>query len=208
MPFPVTRRPRPSYGAPPSVENLPFTLFRDALVTRDPELVAAAMQAFEEQEADREIYEADPGPYPLPQAMAYQQWKTPVMTGGANRPQHGDPFAPTAALMQVRADLIAMERDLIRANNPDIYPIEHAAFDRRGSDAYAPVDTRPVLVRDAPAEGHPIYPYPGPDVAYDATGELETEGPYTQGVQLRLANVRAEQSRLLGWLMGDVRGRR
>lgn len=210
MSFPVVRRPRPSYGAPPSVEGLPFVLLRDALVTRDPELVAAAIETFEAQEQERDLSEGPVSPYALPQKMQFQQWKTPPMTGGANRPLHADPYAPAAALMQIRADQIAMERDLIRANNPEVYSIEHAAFDRRGSDQYEPVDTRELLVRDAPAEGRPIYPYPypTPDEQVFDEGEVEALGPYTQGIQMSLAEVRATQGRMLNWLVSDVRGRR
>lgn len=210
MAFPVVRRPRPNSGAPASVEGLPFVLLRDALVTRDPELVAAAIEHYQSQEQERDIYGGPVGPYALPQKMQFQQWKTPPMSGGANRPRHADPYAPAAGLMQLRADQIAMERDLIRANNPEVYPIEHAGFDRSGSDTYEPVDTRELLVRDAPAEGRPIYPYPYPTADEEIFGadEVEAPGPYTQGIQHSLAEVRALQGQLLGWIAGDVRGRR
>jgi hypothetical protein len=208
MSFPVVRRPRPAYPAPPEIEHLPFELFRNALVTRDPEVIEAALESFEEQEAARETYEGPSTPYALPQKMQFQQWKTPPMTGFASRPDHGDPYAPAASLMLVRADQIERERDLIRANNPEMYPIERASFDRRMSNAYAPVDTRPLAMRDVPADGRPIYPYPWESVTHQVLDEDEELGPYTQGIQYSLQEVRATQDRFRNLLISNVRGRR
>lgn len=208
MSFPVVRRPRPSYGAPPSVEDLPFVLSRDALVTRDPALIQAGLDAYLSQEQERDSYGSAIGPYALPQKMQFQQWKTPPMTGYANRPRHADPYAPAAAFMEVRRIQLERERDLIRANNfEDPYPIEHAAYDRRMSDLYAPVDTREVLFRDAPAEGHPIPPYPGENTTTVLLGEDEELGPYTQGIQLRMAEIRAQQERLFGLILTNIEER-
>lgn len=208
MSFPVVRRPR-GYGAPPEVEHLPFVLLRDALVTRDPELVAAGVEAFEAQEAERELYGGPQGAYALPQKMQFQQWKTPPTTGFANRPDHADPYATARALMLVRAEQAQREADLVQANNPRTYPIEHAAFDRRHPSGYAPVDTREVLFRDAPADGRPIDPlayYTSP--AEQLLGEDEELGPYSQGIQRSLEEVRATQGRLVNLLLSNVRGRR
>jgi hypothetical protein len=208
MSFPVVRRPRPSYGAPPSVEDLPFVLSRDALVTRDPDLIRAGIEAFQGQEQARGIYGETLGPYALPQKMQFQQWKTPPMTGYANRPRHADPYAPAAALMEVRAIQLERERDLIQANGfRHSYPIEHAGFDRRMSDRYAPVDTREVLFRDAPADGHPIPPYPGESTTEVLLNEDEELGPYTQGIQLRMAEIRAQQARLFGLIFSNIEER-
>lgn len=206
MTFPVMRRPRPSYGAPPSVEHLPFTLMRDALITRDPDVVAAATEVFLEQEAERNLYEGPSTPYALPQKMQFQQWKTPPRTGGANRPEHADPYEPTAGFMRLRAQMLGLERDLIQANNPQVYPIEHAAFDRRGSDRYEPVDTRPLLLRDAPAWGRPIYPYPWPGPAEELGFEVD-EVEHMQGLQRRADEIRAMQDVFRDMLLDDVRGR-
>jgi hypothetical protein len=190
------------------VEDLPFVLSRDALATRDPELIQAGLDAYLNQEQERDEYGAAIGPYALPQKMQFQQWKTPPMTGYANRPRHADPYAPAAALMEVRRIQLEREVELIQANNfQDPYPIERAGFDRRMSDRYAPVDTREVLFRDGPPEGHPIPPYPGENVTTVLLNEDEELGPYTQGIQLRMAEIREQQGRLFNLILTNIEER-
>lgn len=209
MSFPVVRRPRPAYGAPPEVEHLPFVLLRDALVTRDPELVAAGLEAFENQESERDLYEGPQGAYALPQKMQFQQWKTPPTTGFANRPAHADPYATARALMEVRAEEIQRDVELIQANNPTTYPIERAAFDRRMSSAVQPMDTREVLFRDAPADGRPIYPLAYYEsITERVLGEEEELPDYRQGFERNLQNFRSIQYSVVDLLLANVRGRR
>ena len=56
---------------PENLRRLPFDLRRDALVTRNPKQVAAAMEAYREH-----LQGGRPLAKLLPQRMAFQQWKT------------------------------------------------------------------------------------------------------------------------------------
>ena len=110
--------------------------------------------------------------------------------------------------MLVREEQIAREIELVQANNPQMYPIERAGWDRRMSSSYAPVDTRELLFRDAPADGRPIYPLAYYNsVTEEVIGEEEELPCYSQGIPHALQNFRSIQYSAVDLLLANVRGR-
>lgn len=200
----TTFEPEPSIHRSQRVGRIPFTLMRNSLVTRDPEQMEHALEAYED--------EVPPVSAVFPQRVQWQQWKSDtydVMYSGANRARYAQPqrsVAPVlAALAPIRPSSLTQDPSFVRRLH------QQAAMLSTQDDGEwfpsAPADYSPMLMRDQPAYGRPVS-LPGltEDDDYEPMTHLppHVEG---QGIQRALQVHRTNQGTVISYMLMAVEDR-
>ena len=165
------KRPKGAAFVPPvEVSRLPLNLRRTSLVTRQPDLAAQGAADYYER-----LDGARPSPTLLPQRAQFQQWKSNMLTDGANRPKHA-PWDRSATLIGRAFEASGVPQSTVhRVKPPPVtYEAARAALDYGGSFPEPPEDLDPpeIVTRDAPAYGRPLLPPPDAFVTtMEAVGE-------------------------------------
>lgn len=183
------------------VGRVPVTLMRSSLVTRDPEQMGEALQAYEDGVA--------PIDFLLPQRVQWQQWKHAIQTGGASRPLHRPPLMAVEGLYE--AMLTGRGPAYLMGLHPEVRPIAEQAVALSGDFWSAPFDEADVLTRDAPAEGRPVVP---PFIGEEPVELAELPPHYEedrlgapQGLPLSRGEVALNRRHMIGWVLSSSRGR-
>lgn len=184
------------------VRSATLPMLRTSLVTRAPEEMAEAFEAYEDA--------PQPVVAVLPQRMQWQHWKSDTVDvyGSANRPRHSSPVSRTVGLLEA---ILSGRAGAILGHPPSFtLPMQQAADERMGDFERAPWDEAPMLMRDAPAYGRPVT-LPGLEDDADLVEldriPMRPTDPGRGGVDRAMAEVRLNQERLRSYLFTEVRRR-